>query len=68
MDIDGLDEVAEQGPLEPEHLPLGEFVRGGHADHLGGGVIKGRRENREHLQQENQFVITQYTTSFWLHT
>lgn len=41
FNIDGLDEVAEQSSLVSQHLPLSKLVRGGHADYLGGRVIKG---------------------------
>lgn len=34
LDIDWLDEMAEQGSLVSQHLPLSDLVCGGHADHL----------------------------------
>lgn len=50
LHVDGLDEVTEQRSLVSKHLPLSQLVRGGHAHHLGGGMIKGRRQDREHLE------------------
>lgn len=52
LDIDGLDEMAEQGALVAQHLPLGNLVCGGHAHHLGSRVLKGWWENWEHLEKK----------------
>lgn len=49
LDVNRLNEMAEQGSLVPKHLPLSEFVRGRHADKLWGRMCNGKWEDREHL-------------------
>lgn len=40
LDVDGLDEVAQQSSLVSQNLPLSDFVSGGHADHAAGRVLE----------------------------
>lgn len=57
LHVDGLDEVAEQRSLVSKHLPLSQLVSGGHAHHLGGGMIQSRRQNREHLEGKHTSTV-----------
>jgi len=45
--VDGLDEVADEGSLVAQHLPLGQLITGRHADH--GIVQRLHTGHREHL-------------------
>lgn len=65
LNVDGLDEVAEQRSLVSKYLPLSQLVNGRHAHHLGGGMIQCRRHKREHLEKGKCISVHVMAVSRW---